>query len=73
LLQQEDNPQSHQAVPGTEFVLTRTAKKNNQSTYAINDKICTREEVVEMLIGKGVDLDNSRFLILQVRTVDFNR
>jgi structural maintenance of chromosome 4 len=53
-------------VPNSDFILTRVAHKNNQSEYRLNRKQAKREEVVELLKSKGVDLDNSRFLILQV-------
>eukprot|EP01122_Echinamoeba_exundans_P003302 TRINITY_DN13421_c0_g1_i1.p1 TRINITY_DN13421_c0_g1~~TRINITY_DN13421_c0_g1_i1.p1 ORF type:complete len:1298 (-),score=460.87 TRINITY_DN13421_c0_g1_i1:81-3887(-) len=52
-------------VPGSKFVLTRTARADNSSEYFLDTKKVKREDVVALLKKKGVDLDNSRFLILQ--------
>lgn len=52
-------------VPATETVVTRTARKDNSSTYKLNGKACSFKEVAEYLGSKGIDLDNNRFLILQ--------
>lgn len=52
-------------MPGSEFTLARTARRDNTSGYFYNDKKVTREEVVVLLKGRGIDLDNNRFLILQ--------
>ena len=35
------------------------------STYYINDKPSTSQEVTSVLKAKGIDLNNNRFLILQ--------
>lgn len=57
--------QDFEVVPGTEFTVSRTAQRNNKSDYFINDRRSNFTEVTEMLKGKGIDLDNNRFLILQ--------
>ena len=52
-------------VPNSELNVARTAFKNNTSKYTVNGVSKTREEVVSLLKGKGIDLDHNRFLILQ--------
>ncbi|CAB4275028.1 unnamed protein product [Prunus armeniaca] len=54
-----------EAVPGSDFVITRVAFRDNSSKYFINDRASNFTEVTKKLKGKGVDLDNNRFLILQ--------
>ncbi|KAF8409834.1 hypothetical protein HHK36_002352 [Tetracentron sinense] len=54
-----------EAVPGSDFVITRVAFRDNSSKYYINDRGSNFTEVTKKLKGKGVDLDNNRFLILQ--------
>lgn len=58
--------EAYEAVPGSEFVIARTAHRNNTSNYFIDGRKSNFTEVTELLKGKGVDLDNNRFLILQV-------
>ncbi|XP_059670338.1 structural maintenance of chromosomes protein 4-like [Cornus florida] len=55
----------YEAVPGSDFVITRVAFRDNSSKYYINDRASNFTEVTKKLKGKGVDLDNNRFLILQ--------
>ncbi|XP_058068929.1 structural maintenance of chromosomes protein 4-like [Magnolia sinica] len=55
----------YEAVAGSDFVLTRVAFRDNSLKYYINDRGSNVTEVIKKLIGKGVDLDNNRFLILQ--------
>lgn len=52
-------------IPGSEFVISRTAHRCNKSDYYINDRKSNFTEVTALLKGKGIDLDNNRFLILQ--------
>ncbi|KAH7671753.1 Structural maintenance of chromosomes protein [Dioscorea alata] len=52
-------------VEGSDFVITRVAFRDNSSKYYINDRGSNFTEVTKKLKGKGVDLDNNRFLILQ--------
>jgi len=52
-------------VPGTECVISRIANKNNSSTYKINNKNATFQDVADCLSKYNIDLKNNRFLILQ--------
>lgn len=58
--------EAFEVVPGTDFVVSRTAMRNNSSNYYVNGRKSSFGEVTDMLKGKGIDLDNNRFLILQV-------
>lgn len=62
---QEDG--TYKVVSGSDFTITRVAFRDNSSKYYINDRTSNFTEVTRKLKGKGVDLDNNRFLILQVR------
>jgi hypothetical protein len=42
--------------------------RNNTSDYYVNNKRMNVKEVTTLLKSKGIDLDNNRFLILQVQT-----
>ncbi|KAF1316465.1 Structural maintenance of chromosomes protein, partial [Globisporangium splendens] len=57
--------ESYRVVPNSEFVVTRSATKSNVSKYFVNDRPSNFTQVTELLSGKGIDLDNNRFLILQ--------
>uniref|UniRef100_A0A2N9FRR7 Structural maintenance of chromosomes protein n=1 Tax=Fagus sylvatica TaxID=28930 RepID=A0A2N9FRR7_FAGSY len=59
------NDGTYETVPGSDFVITRVAFRDNSSKYYINDRLSNFTEVTRKLKGKGVDLDNNRFLILQ--------
>ena len=52
-------------VEGSEFTISREATKDNKSRYFIDKTACSGKEVIDLLRGKGMDLDNNRFLILQ--------
>jgi len=56
---------AYDIVPGSELVIARTAHRNNTSNYFINGRKSNFTQVTDVLKGKGVDLDNNRFLILQ--------
>lgn len=56
---------TYEPVSGSDFVITRVAFRDNSSKYYINDRTSNFTEVTKKLKGKGVDLDNNRFLILQ--------
>lgn len=60
---------AYEAVPGSDFVITRAAFRDNSSKYYINNRASNFTEVTKKLKGKGVDLDNNRFLILQVSSI----
>ena len=53
-------------MPGSAFTVSRTAHRNNTSNYYIGERRSNFGEVTDMLKAKGIDLDNNRFLILQV-------
>ena len=64
----------YEVVPGSEFTVTREARKDNTSKYWINspdinrkggDKVSNFKEVTTYLQQHGIDLDHNRFLILQ--------
>lgn len=57
---------TYEVIKGSDFMITRTAFRDNSSKYYINDKGSSFTEVTKKLKGKGIDLDNNRFLILQV-------
>ena len=54
-----------EAVPGSDFVISREAYRNNTSKYFIDQKTSNFTEVTTLLKAHGVDLNNNRFLILQ--------
>jgi structural maintenance of chromosome 4 len=60
---------AYTVLPGSEFTVARTAQRNNESHYYINNRKVSTKEVTELLKAKGIDLDNNRFLILQVRVL----
>ena len=53
-------------VPDSKIVVSRTAHKDNTSSYSVNGKRATYKEVAALLRASGIDLDHNRFLILQV-------
>ena len=55
-------------VPGSDFVVARTALRSNASNYYVDGRKSSFGEVTDLLKAKGVDLDNNRFLILQARS-----
>lgn len=48
------------------MVVARTAHRDNKSDYYVDGRKSTFTAVTALLKGKGIDLDNNRFLILQV-------
>ena len=56
-------------IPGSQFTVSRTAHRNNSSDYYIDGRKVSTKDVTEKLKGQGIDLDNNRFLILQVQLV----
>jgi structural maintenance of chromosome 4 len=61
----ENSDDAYEVVDGSQFVITRTATKNNQSKYFVDDFTSTFVDVAMLLTKHGIDLDNNRFLILQ--------
>ena len=57
---------SFEVVPGSQFVVSRTAHRDNSSHYQLNGKKVPFKDVATLLRGSGIDLDHNRFLILQV-------
>ncbi|CAG9833958.1 unnamed protein product [Diabrotica balteata] len=55
----------YDVVPGSEFVVSRVANKDNSSHYTLNGKRVQFKEVGKILKTHGIDLDHNRFLILQ--------
>lgn len=57
---------AYSVVPGSEFIITRTADRQNASKYFIDGRGSSFSEVQKLLKDEhGIDLDNNRFLILQ--------
>ncbi|XP_012693852.2 structural maintenance of chromosomes protein 4 isoform X2 [Clupea harengus] len=54
-----------EVIPNSEFCVSRTAGKDNSSTYHIDGKKSTFKDVGTLLRSHGIDLDHNRFLILQ--------
>lgn len=55
----------HEPIPDSDLVITRLAFQDSSSKYRINERTSTFTEVTQLLKGRGIDLDNPRFLILQ--------
>ncbi|CAN8017690.1 unnamed protein product [Ixodes persulcatus] len=56
---------NYEVVPDSEFVVGRTAHRDNSSYYTVNGRRCTYKEANRVLRSFGIDLDHNRFLILQ--------
>uniref|UniRef100_A0A7S2JYQ7 Structural maintenance of chromosomes protein n=1 Tax=Leptocylindrus danicus TaxID=163516 RepID=A0A7S2JYQ7_9STRA len=57
--------EDYDIVPNSEMVVSRTARRDNSSSYKLDGKNCSFKQVAEYLGSKGIDLENNRFLILQ--------
>ncbi|XP_023801422.1 structural maintenance of chromosomes protein 4-like isoform X2 [Cyanistes caeruleus] len=55
----------YEVIPDSKFCVSRTAYRDNSSTYCINGKKKTFRDVGMLLRSHGIDLDHNRFLILQ--------
>ncbi|XP_016112055.1 structural maintenance of chromosomes protein 4 isoform X2 [Sinocyclocheilus grahami] len=55
----------YDVIPNSSFYVSRTAAKDNSSSYHINGKKATFKDVGTLLRSHGIDLDHNRFLILQ--------
>ncbi|XP_076624364.1 structural maintenance of chromosomes 4-like protein gluon isoform X1 [Colletes latitarsis] len=55
----------YDVVPNSEFIISRTAFKDNSSYYQFNKKKTLFKEISRTLKSYGVDLTHNRFLILQ--------
>ena len=56
----------YEVMEGSQFTVSRTARKDNSSDYHINCRKVPFKEVARLLKDCGIDLDHNRFLILQV-------
>ncbi|KAK9877855.1 hypothetical protein WA026_020085 [Henosepilachna vigintioctopunctata] len=56
---------NYDILPNSEFVVSRTAMKDNSSFYTLNGRRVQFKEVAVLLKKHGIDLDHNRFLILQ--------
>ena len=56
---------SYTIVEGSELVVSREARKDNSSSYRVDEKVKQYKEVAALLRTRGIDLDHNRFLILQ--------
>ncbi|XP_053808271.1 structural maintenance of chromosomes protein 4 isoform X3 [Vidua chalybeata] len=59
----------YEVIPDSKFYVSRTAYRDNSSTYYINGKKKTFRDVGMLLRSHGIDLDHNRFLILQLNRV----
>ncbi|XP_073673982.1 structural maintenance of chromosomes protein 4 [Garra rufa] len=55
----------YEVIPNSSFFVSRTAAKDNSSSYHVNGKKATFKDVGTLLRSHGIDLDHNRFLILQ--------
>ncbi|KAI1893723.1 hypothetical protein AGOR_G00126620 [Albula goreensis] len=55
----------YEVIPNSKFCVSRTACKDNSSSYHINGRKATFKDVGTLLRSHGIDLDHNRFLILQ--------
>ena len=61
---------AYTVVAGSQFSITRTVHRggaNGVSKYYINERCVGASDVETKLKARGIDLENNRFLILQVR------
>jgi structural maintenance of chromosome 4 len=61
----QPGPDAFEVVPDSTIVVARTAYTNNSSKYTINGGASTFTDVRALLLGRGIDLQHKRFLILQ--------
>jgi len=65
IIDDEDDADNFTVVPDSQLVISRVATKQSTSAYLINGQQSSLTRVHEVLLGKGIDLNNNRFLILQ--------
>ena len=61
----EDGEDNFHYIKGGDFKISRIVYKNSASLYHLNDKESSFDEINSLLVKKGIDLKNNRFLILQ--------
>ena len=64
ILDDEDEPDHYEVVPGSKFEISRTVNRQSTSTYRINGNEASFKDVCDLLSSKGIDLEHNRFLIL---------
>ena len=60
-----DSTHDFDVIPESRFVVSRSANRDNSSSYAVDGRKTNFKEVGTLLRSKGIDLDHNRFLILQ--------
>lgn len=65
ILDDEDEADYYEVVPGSKFEISRTVNRSSVSTYRINGNEASFKDVCDLLSEKGIDLEHNRFLILQ--------
>ncbi|CAD6227695.1 GSCOCG00001375001-RA-CDS [Cotesia congregata] len=60
-----EEPEGYRTIPNTQLKISRRGYKNNSSRYEMNDKEVPFKAIERQLKSEGIDLDLSRFLILQ--------
>ncbi|XP_061683250.1 structural maintenance of chromosomes protein 4 isoform X2 [Syngnathoides biaculeatus] len=55
----------YEVIPNSKFYVSRSANKDDSSSYYINGSKARFKEVGTLLRSHGIDLDHNRFLILQ--------
>lgn len=68
----DTSEQEYEVVPNSEFMVSRTANKDNSSWYQLNGTRVQFKEVAKTLRKHNIDLDHNRFLILQVWRIIFD-
>ena len=61
----EEDDDTFNYIPGGDFVISRTVRRNSSSQYYLNGKESTFDEINTLLNKKDIDLKHNRFLILQ--------
>ena len=65
----EEEEDAFEVVPDSAFTVSRYAYRSNESKYLVNEQKSSFTQVGVLLRSHGIDLDNNRFLILQVKTI----
>lgn len=60
-----DGDEDYTVVPGSQLVISREARDDNSSKYYLNGSTVPFDRVRETLLGRGIDLECSRWIILQ--------
>ena len=72
LFWQPEDKYKQTVVPGSEYEVSRTAYKDNRTFYTVKkdgrEQERNAKDVHSLLLKDGIDLEQNRFLILQVST-----